>query len=32
MGKRGSTLASAAAGNAAKRAKTADIDTSVVGN
>jgi hypothetical protein len=32
MGKRGSTAASAAAGNAAKRAKTADTDTSVVGN
>jgi hypothetical protein len=32
MGKRSSTMASTAAGNAAKRAKTADTDTSVVGN
>jgi hypothetical protein len=32
MGKRGSTAASAAAGNAAKRAKTADTDTSIIGN
>jgi hypothetical protein len=32
MGKRGSTTASAAAGTAAKRAKTADTDASVVGN
>jgi hypothetical protein len=32
MGKRGSTAASTAAGAAAKRAKTADTDTSVVGN
>jgi hypothetical protein len=32
MGKRGSTTASAAAGAAAKNAKTVDTDTSVVGN
>jgi hypothetical protein len=32
MGKRGSTAAGAAAGATAKRAKTADTDTSVVGN
>jgi hypothetical protein len=32
MGKRGSTAASAAAGTAAKRAKTADTDASVIGN
>jgi hypothetical protein len=32
MGKRGSTAASAAAGAATKKAKTADTDTSVVGN
>jgi hypothetical protein len=32
MGKRGSTAASAAAGAAAKKAKIADTDTSVVGN
>jgi hypothetical protein len=32
MGKRGLTAASAAAGTAAKKAKTADTDTSVVGN
>jgi hypothetical protein len=32
MGKRGSTMASAAAGTAAKRAKTADTDASVIGN
>jgi hypothetical protein len=32
MGKRGSTAASAAVGTAAKRAKTVDTDTSVVGN
>jgi hypothetical protein len=32
MGKRGSTAAGAAAGAAAKKAKTVDIDTSVVGN
>jgi hypothetical protein len=32
IGKRGSTTASAAAGAAAKRAKTMDTDTSVVGN
>jgi hypothetical protein len=32
MGKRGSTAASAAAGTAAKRVKTADTDASVVGN
>jgi hypothetical protein len=32
MGKRGSTAAGATAGAAAKKAKTADTDTSVVGN
>jgi hypothetical protein len=32
MGKRGSTVASAATGAAAKKAKTIDTDTSVVGN
>jgi hypothetical protein len=32
MGKRGSTVASAAAGAAAKKAKIADTDTSVVSN
>jgi hypothetical protein len=32
MGKRGSTAASAAAGATAKRAQTADTDTSVIGN
>jgi hypothetical protein len=32
MGKRGSTTAGAAAGAATKKAKTADTDTSVIGN
>jgi hypothetical protein len=32
MGKRGSTATGATAGTAAKKAKTADADTSVVGN
>jgi hypothetical protein len=32
MGKRGSTTADATAGAAAKKAKTADTDTSVIGN
>jgi hypothetical protein len=32
MGKRGSTVAGTAAGAATKKAKTADTDTSVVGN
>jgi hypothetical protein len=32
MGKRGSTGASAVAGATAKRAKTADTDTSIIGN
>jgi hypothetical protein len=32
MGRRGSTVANATAGTAAKRAKTADTDASVVGN
>jgi hypothetical protein len=32
MGKRGSTATSATTGTAAKKAKTADADTSVVGN
>jgi hypothetical protein len=32
MGKRSSTAASAAAGATAKRAKTVDIDTFVIGN
>jgi hypothetical protein len=32
MGKRGSTAAGAAAGAAAKKAKTVDTDTSIVGN
>jgi hypothetical protein len=32
MGKRGSTVIGATAGAATKKAKTADADTSVVGN
>jgi hypothetical protein len=32
MGKRGCTATGATAGTAAKKAKTADADTSVVGN
>jgi hypothetical protein len=32
MGKRGSTVADTAAGTAAKKAKTADTDTSIIGN
>jgi hypothetical protein len=32
MGKRGSTVTGATAGTASKKAKTADTDTSVVGN